>query len=1120
MSVPRDPAPDATAPPPPDDGTAEGLATDDPSRPSTVDGGNGGPPAPRPVPLATPRPSRTRRRLRLKQLIVGLVVVPLLLAVGAGLTLREFLGTEYLTARVTAALEDRFAVGFEVGSVSYSFPDLVTVEGLVLASPPGSRFAQLVEIPRMRGRLRLLSLLSGRVEMQSLRVDGAHVYIERDGDGVCTLKHAVDTTPAPVTPESADERPGLGWTPPSVILRNVQVHCCPVSVFQTERPLSIPSLVLRYDDEERRSFRLSGRAADPAVEGIELTGIELTGSGDFATGDLDATLTIEDLALDDSLGERLPESLRQVWDEYRPRGIADLDHRLVLEAGVVTENRARIALVDVGIEMTSPPVNLEGVRGAIEVTPHSVEVIDPLVGRAFSGRAELQGAIALLPDGPGGGHVELELTSFLLDDRVRSALPDAVAREWDLYSPRGIADARISARGETFPPEVGDTFIDLRGVDITYRDYPYPLHGLSGTISIVDRAISIEVNGPSDQRPLARIDARAEIAPDRPMQIQVRLGELPLDDELRRALPDEIGEVYDEYDPGGVADLTVLVLRDAPGEPQRVEVHLDPKGASLAHEVFPLRVTDVTGSLVFFEERAELRDLRGRHGESLVRLDIGEVGYDGEHPTELSIVAPELVVTPEVLAALPPESREVAASFGIDRLERNGKLATTVDLIAPPGGDLEFEVIAEVIDPVTIRYEDFPLPLVFHTGRFLYRSSEELITIEQVATAPEISPVVRVNGYHTRPDPADEERRFLSVQIDVEPVGDGPGLDIADPDLVASLPADLKLFADRMSLEGSVAGTVHVTHDIGGPAGEIARYDAEIELSDGSLDFGLKLFDMQSRFEVQGGYAEDEPHHFTGVFQEGSYRFTRFKIDVPQALEFCYGEVHPLIQMRERLAVGQKGYLPSQHFVEALTEGDVKQVFQAALGPAKLFEGDLNGFFYVDLADGGDFGGEAEATDVDLSVGSEDIFRTPDTEGLATGTVQVRGKTDDVTTMTGFGDVRVRDAKLSRIPALAAVILNPLKGFSADNQRFDEANARYRIGDERFIIDTMGDLVLESPVVNIHGKGWLDFENEIDLLLEPQTLGGLPILSDIVNSLTRFRLKGNLDDPEIFGDTP
>jgi len=61
----------------------------------------------------------------------------------------------------------------------------------------------------------------------------------------------------------------------------------------------------------------------------------------------------------------------------------------------------------------------------------------------------------------------------------------------------------------------------------------------------------------------------------------------------------------------------------------------------------------------------------------------------------------------------------------------------------------------------------------------------------------------------------------------------------------------------------------------------------------------------------------------------------------------------------------------------------------------------------------------------------------------------------------------------------------------------------------------MGSLKLDSPTGEIFGKGRFGFDTSIDLVFEPQTLGGTPLISDIANRLLRFRVMGTIDDPKI-----
>jgi len=1064
---------------------------------------------------ASPR-SKRHRVSRRQKLIVGFVLLPLLLLTGGWFTVRGFLQPEFLTEQLRSTLSEKFAVGVSVEEVNFVFPNRIIARKIAIDSPGGSRFGQLVTIPRIYGELRWWPLLRGHVELLSLNVDGAAIYVERDDAGVCTLTQALSEDPAIASKSSSLVEEGkLQWSPPSITLLNLKVHTCPVSVFATEHPLRISELLLRYLDSSRTRFSLQGEAVDEAVAGIELSG-----EGDFRSGDFRGSLRIAAFTLNDALRTRMTDTLRQIWDEYQPRGTADLNYQLELQAGALVENAATFTLRDAGITMNDPPIALNGVSGQIEVTGDQVQIREPLNGEAFGGTATLDGSIKLTDLGPADAEILLKLRDIRLDESVRNALPAHLQKEWNKYSPTGSADLTLSARGDQFPPQLTRTHLDLKNVEATYRDYPYRISGLSGRVILTNGEISVDVSG--SENPKLLLNARAFVEPDQPVHVSITLEDLPLDERVRAALPPKLLAVYDNYSPSGPADLEILLNRTDNEDIPSVTVELTPRGATMTHEAFPLLVEDVTGTIRFTPKMTELENLRGVHDGSEIFLKHGEIVYGPNGHADITIEAPMLKLGNRVIEALPDESADVAKSFGLQR-NSSKHVAVVVGLHSSGDAPLEVEVMTEIIDPLEFRYDELPFPISFVSGKISYSSEESIVRIDDVRTS-DSGPKIRVNGEHSRLDARDPDRRYLTLRLEIAESASGQGFDLTNPEFVASLPPDLKQFSERMQLEGEITGAFAVRHWTGGDATDRVEYDGEIYLKDGSINFGMHLYDLNADFEVTGGHNEEQAHHFLGSMHRGSYRFSRFKIDVTQSTVFCYGEVHPRIPRSSEFrgtAATSTGYLPTSYFTERLTEDRVEKVFQASIGPANLFGGKVDGFFFVDLSEDGDLGGEAECQDVDLSLGGTDLFNTEDIAGLANGDLQIRGLTQDVNSMRGFGKARVRAARLSKIPALAALFLNPLAGMSSSNLHFHKAEVeRFEIEDRKIWVRELGQLKLESPVVNVHGQGYVSFDSEIDMILEPQTLGGFPVLSDLLNSIIRSRVKGSLDDPEVLGDTP
>ena len=1096
--------------------------------------GTGGGRRHRPVPLRAARPTKRRRRRRRLQWLLGGLGIPLVLLGSLFFFTRTLLEPENLTALVRDALAEEFAVPVEISRVEYRFPDRIRAVHLSIGSPEGSRFPHLVTVPEARGQLRLLPLLVGSIEMDSLVVVGAEIFVERDADGVFTAMRALRDAPPRREPEALS--PGIDWTPPSITLESLRVRTCGQSVFAAEEPITIPEVTLRYLEDDPDAYTLTATATDAAVAGIQLNG-----TGNFRTGDLRTTLRIDRLQVDADFQKRIPQALARIWEEYQPSGTADLIHHLELREGVVTSNRGEITLENASLHMREPRIEIDGVRGQIQVDPTRVRVVDSLRGRAFGGEAVLRGSIDLDVEGPTSSDLRLELAGITLGGRLRDALPDGARDEWDKYAPEGRASLTVSASGDTFPPAIRRTVLDLQDVAARYRDFPYPVTGLSGSVYIEDGVVTIDVS--SNGYPHVSVKGWAHTTPGRPNEIEVHLEDLVLDEQVRKSLPPDIREKYDEYDPGGRVDLLVLVGRAEVGGDSFTTVQITALDANLAHEAFPLRVEEVTGMIRFTRDGTQFSDIRGIHGESVITLEKGEVVSGPHGHTEIEILAPELRIDDAVVAAFPPESREVLQGFGLGRepVERGGRIDTRVMLRSKGDAPIDVVVRAAIIDPLEVRYDEFPYPLLFGEGEVVYDSGEQLVRFVGMRTVAtpvleprEVStpngteiraievfpPVIEVNGEQSHPDADDPERWLLAVSLRIETGSDGAGIEISDPVLVESLPPDLKEFAERMDLTGEVSGSVAVQYRTGGTRPDEVEYEGAVRLAEGSVDFGLRLYDMNARFAVHGGLDGDTPHHFAGSIDRGSYRFSRFKIDVTRPTQFVYGEVHPeILYLTNEERDENTRYRPSNFFVESLIGPDVSKTFQASLGPASLFGGVLNGFFFVDLKEGGRFGGEAEADGIRLEEGGKDLFGTSDIAGNAYGALQLRGLADDLDSMIGLGYAGIRQGRLTKIPILAAIILNPLQGFSKDNLHFDKATVkRYRVADRQIIIDDWGDLLLESPIINVKGKGSLSFDSELDLVLEPQTLGGLPIISDLVNTLTRFRLRGSLDDPEVFGE--
>lgn len=1044
------------------------------------------------------------------------------------------LSPEQLRLRATALLEERLDVEFHLNPVKYSFPGTVRFEGIVISSPSGSRFPSLLEVPLLRLDFAVLPLLMGNTILEKVEVDGARVFLERDGLGDLTLLKILREATLPATgsltepPSDVLSAPTL-LSPPEVTVTNLNVETCPDTVFKSSSALEVPSVRLEFSKDNPRSYQVSGVAFDPAVEAIHLRG-----EGDISTGDFQLNLTVDRLKLDEQLRERLPQTLAVVWDRYRPTGTATFRHQLILENSQLLRNAITLELMEGSVHLPQPDVEIRGIRGMVDLTPERLRIIEPLTGIAWGGKASIEGEIDVVGLLPGAGDLRLRIEGVRFEPEVRAALPEQFQSVWDRFSPSGKFDAFFRVQGEEFPPQIEDIRLQLQDVDLVYSGYPYPLRHAKGYLRYQKERVEIRVDGGSENNPI-KVEGFFDTIKGGPMQIRIDSKSLSLDDRVRTALGSRFSSVWDQYRPSGRADIQVDLRREDPGARLDVEVLIEGRDASISHQKFPYRVDNITGKVRIDNERVLLENLAGTHGDIPVSVENGEVRFapTGAKRVEVPIRSEALKVDEALLDLLAEPVARKLRVLGL--LESQGSLITLVELRQEPGTDLEVFVKADIDEPMLLTYEELPYPLLFSSGRCIYSSSEGRIRLDGLKTPSNSSPGFEVDADFGPDDTFRDEdldipenRTLFSAEIQITPGPDGVGLDLADPLLISSLPEDPRNFLQQMKLSGQVTARIVIDYLFGaGLSGEKpfhhVEYDVESELTTGGFDISLKTRDINAQLTMHGEQGSETPHAFSGELRGVEFRFGRFHLTTPEEtpLSFCYGMKHPLIEKARLMRTadnnkvpGRPAYIPSDRLVSSCLGSDSEKLFQASLGPSTLYGGRVDGFFFADLAETGLFAGEATASGIDIRKGSKDLFGVSGSAGIAQGEIFIGGETHDPKSLHGGGGFRVRDGNLTKIPMIAAIILNPLKGFNHHNNRIKKVDCNFNVEGQSFVIPDWEDLTLTSPSLRIQGKGRMGFDTGLNLILEPQTLGGFPLISELVNRLTRFRLRGTLDSPE------
>ena len=1070
------------------------------------------------LPKGNVKPTRTRQAARRRHRIILFLLLPILLAAVLFWVADKTLSPDQLQLRTKNFLQERLSTGFSIAKVEWQWPASILVEDLVIHSPDGSRLPELVRIGELNLDLSLLSLLMGELKIARVESDNSSIVLERDNFGDLTLLTVIRGSTAPVQgpltyEDSLELRSASLIKPPELVIRNLAVHTCPETVAHSPQGLDISQLRLEVSAEDPELWVMDGVAFDSSVKSIRLDG-----GGRLSMGDFELVLEVDELTLNEDLRKRIPPALRPVWDKYNPSGIASLKHELFFRDTREIRNSMTVNISRGSLRLRDPEVTLESLSGELTITPDTISFRNPLSGKVFGAEAQLVGAIQLETLEPGACELQASLKGLAFEPEIYEIIPEAGQKIWDQYNPSGKFDFQIQATGEEFPPQVSEILLTLHETDGNYAPYPYPLRNIDGDLRYTPGLLEIDLQGGLPGSPV-RARGSFELITGGKRHLLIEGYSIPIDDRVRTALGDRIAPYYDEYSPRGITDLAITMERLRLGEPLDLKVIVKPTDASLSHYYFPYRIDAVRGEIVFdiSERKILLRDLSGLHGVSPVTLKAGFVDLVTKE-LEIPIESPKLVPDEDLLSALPDDVESRLRS--LDILNGGGALETVVELFRKDSPKLGVYVRSRVVEPLQLKYDRLPYPLIFHGGQVIYSSSEERVRLDDLYTDLNASPVIRVSGEIGPDDSADplaKDSTLLAIRLNVEEGSGGGGLSLSDEAFVSSLPEDPKAFFERMQLSGNVTGTLDVIHQYGlDPSGneiQSVQYDARGDLRNGGLDFGIDTDDLSAKFEVHGGIKPGTGHTFSGQLRNFTLNFNNFLATVPEerTLDFTYGKVHPRLNPR-----GSAAYdLPTSWVLDRLPN-DRSRLFQAEIGPASIFGGTLDGFFFVDLRDAdGTYAGEILVDGLKLEEGSGNLFGRSDIAGNTridtrfAGLVGVKGST------IGDGSFTISNGNLARIPLVAGALINPFEGLNRRNNKIKSAEGQFSIANSMFEFKGMGSLKLDSPTGAIFGKGKFGFDTSIDLVFEPQTLGGTPLISDIANRLLRFRVMGTIDDPEI-----
>jgi hypothetical protein len=697
-----------------------------------------------------------------------------------------------------------------------------------------------------------------------------------------------------------------------------------------------------------------------------------------------------------------------------------------------------------------------------------------------------------------GKAVGLHVDTDILDGHLRAqhvpitkelfrVLPGNLPEIEHDYAPEGTfnLDLDFSRRAKKWQEHCTIQLEEITGV---CAKFPYRLEKVSGTIEqALDPSrsldlLNVKLTGHAGSQP---VHIQGDLEGDKPASVALHISakSLPIDDKLIGALarvePDLCRKVVHPFHAKGYVDIEVDVRRPQGGNRFANQYVLYFHEASIAYDVFPYPLEQVSGTLTIEPDRWEYHGFHGSHKGGEFQSQGKPVQTPKGKRTKLEITGRNLLLDNELRAAL----KRPALENTWKKLNPGGRMdfKAQVDLIE----DHEDPVIEVTVVPhdCTLKPVFFPYALSHVRGTVHY--GQHMVQLRELSARHGQTVLTLAEG-----DVALHPDDSFSVKL-MELVGNPI---VPDAEFVRALPPSLGKACTCLQIKEPLSlRLVHL--DIEVPAGidtpSQIRWDGGGRLKDATLLAGVP-------FEHVNGYVWCHGEH-----RDGSIVGLQGNLELDDATLFKQA----LHELHSQLLVDPKE-------PDSLVLANLK---------AKLYGGDVVGSVRIDFAPSLRYEADLNALQIQLEKLSLSNRLGPAAQqtGLLDAHLYVKGQGTELAGLRGSGSIDVPSGKMGNLPLL----LDLLKFLSLrfpDGTFFEEAHARFTLDGPRVDINRI-DLL--GAAISLGGTGKVNLESkayDMELYavwgrivqLSPAFIKDLwPALSE---TLLKIKMKGTIGEKPQF----
>jgi len=916
---------------------------------------------------------------------------------------------------------------------------------------------------------------------------------------------------------------------------------------------SLPSELLNLSEREAHEIRMvdvtgvsrliDGRFQDRFTGRIEGVRYQVTGShGTTLDEPFEITLATEPFTLAEQpkFFYALPPIAKKYHRRFSPSGTFTTTVTLRREqAGQPITTEGRVTIQEAVATYEKFPYPCDRITGGTITFTEDELRIDELVAYGPSGaKLVLNGTVAPPRDGA-AVEIDLRATDVPIDRHLTGAMEpehrDVLAMFFDpqrqaelieagviraapeqggadapadggadappVFEPGGVirrADIAIRrALGEDTDYRVTTT-LDVTGLRALYRNWPYPLIGRGGTLTIGPEAVVI------DRIALAGLSGGGGVIEgrlDRPTeqslvpQLTITDVHLPIDDLLLASIPKPQDRwARDVHLRGELRAHGRIFQREGlgPESEDGIDFVFDARVADATARPFDGRfeIEDVAGAFTLTRSGLTISELTGRREQTTLSLTGGIDWADGTPGFTIDAAATSLPIDPVTLDLVPEgvaAREQLIDLFNKHKPEGRTDLSMTWSNEGPEGR------FVAVLEPGTLGFtlNDTRIDLTNMSGHV--KVTPGLIELDQLAAsyAHGRGQVTGVLGL------AEEPTHALSFSV---------ASDRLDATVRALLPPPALAVIDGLALDGGFRiDDARLNLRAGATDKPTADFTAVIQLDDAEAQVGVPITGLDGRLAVTLTARHDQPYPFIDLDLQAQRLVAGGRVVEPMTLRMRSGRGLDAVVIREMRGTVYGGMLVGRGLITLGAEP--RYAFDLSLHEAALEP-------FVRSAQDWQ---PPNAPDGDNGSLLPQPLRRRDDVGLLSAGLTIEAPLNETDRRQGRGALEIRDARLFERP-LSLALLQTANLSLPRASAFDRVSSRFLVTGDEVLFDSLS---FDSPAVSITGNGSMHLPTRrLDLTMVNRNPAALNLgpLNELYNTLKdeliAIRVRGTLDAPE------